>query len=238
MPFLTETHCHTAEVSACGKMPAAVAVEKYLKSGFTSLVITNHLSPATFDPERKYTGGDDWKSKMDYFFAGIDLAEKLAEGTGLNILWGVEWRKDGTWNDYLVYGLTREFYYEYEDMINDDIENVSERIREAGGLIFQAHPFRNGMEITKPEYLDGVEVYNGSYGKNESRNDVANFWADKFGLKKISGNDCHREEQPLFGGIETDFPIRTQEELEKTLKSGNYRVLRAGMPPIVPDSEN
>ena len=102
MPFLTETHCHTAEVSACGKMPAAVAVEKYLKSGFTTLVITNHLSPATFDPERKYTGGDDWKSKIDYFFAGVELAEKLAEGTGLNILWGVEWRKDGTTNDYKV----------------------------------------------------------------------------------------------------------------------------------------
>ena len=235
MPFLTETHCHTAEVSACGKMPAAVAVEKYLKSGFTTLVITNHLSPATFDPERKYTGGDDWKSKIDYFFAGVELAEKLAEGTGLNILWGVEWRKDGTTNDYLIYGLPKSFYYEYEDMIYDEIKNVSAKVREAGGLIFQAHPFRNGMEITKPEYLDGVEVYNGSYGKNESRNDVANFWADKFGLKKISGNDCHREEQPLFGGIETDFPITSNEHLLEVLKSGNYTPLRAGMLPITPE---
>ena len=56
MPFLTETHCHTAEVSACGKMPAAVAVEKYLKSGFTceiskiapsmiSAILTSRLTP-------------------------------------------------------------------------------------------------------------------------------------------------------------------------------------------------
>ena len=236
MPFLTEPHCHTSEVSACGKASAACAIEKYLAAGFTTLVITNHLSPATFNPEKKYKGGDTWREKLDYFFAGIDLAKKLAEGTGLNILWGVELR-NGEWNDFLIYGLSREFYENYPNILDDNFKTISQRIRDAGGIIFQAHPFRNGMEITRPELLDGVEVYNGSYGNNESRNDVANYWADKFSLKKLSGNDFHDEKKPLFGGIETDFPIRTQEELEETLKSGNYRVLRAGMPPILPEEQ-
>ena len=77
------------------------------------------------------------------------------------------------------------------------------------------------MTVIRPDVLDGVEVFNGHFG-HDSRNDIANMWADKFNLIKTSGTDFHYITSPANGGIFTEKEITTMDELVETLKSGNY----------------
>jgi len=114
--------------------------------------------------------------------------------------------------------------------MDDKLQNVLQAVHEAGGLLFQAHPFRNHMKVVKPIFLDGIEVYNGHIGQ-ESRNDIAYMWAEKFGLMKISGSDYHHEHHVIGAGIETDVPVTSEKQLVEILKSGNYSLIRSGAVP-------
>ena len=77
------------------------------------------------------------------------------------------------------------------------------------------------MKIKRPDCLDGVEVFNGHFG-HDSRNDIAELWAEKYNLIKTSGTDFHYNDSPANGGIFTENEITTMEQLVEILKSGNY----------------
>ena len=53
--YLYDPHTHTAETSKCGHLPAAEVVDRYVKNGFTGLVVTDHLHP--FAPRVGQHGG-------------------------------------------------------------------------------------------------------------------------------------------------------------------------------------
>lgn len=224
MSYKTELHCHTAGVSACGHITPAELAEKYIAAGYTTVVLTNHISLSTFSPEN-YHGTHDWQDKMDFFLAGYHALEEAA-GNRLHILLGAEFRlykHDAT--DYLVYGLTEEFLRTHPDILSTGFAVFSERVRAAGLFVVQAHPFRKNMMVTNPMLLDAIEVYNGNKRHN-SHNDIAEIWADRFHLSKTSGSDTHRTDDDACAGIRTETPITTNEELLAVLRSGNYTLIR------------
>ena len=103
---------------------------------------------------------------------------------------------------------------------------MSERIRATGCLLVQAHPFRSNIKVVDTDLLDGVEVFNGNLSHN-ARNDVAAFYAERYGLIPTSGTDTHRVTAPLNGGIQTEQPITTNEALLAVLKSRAYELINA-----------
>lgn len=222
MKFKTELHCHSARVSACGTMTDEELLEKYIADGYTTVVLTNHLSRFTFGADKKapYRGGEDWQEKLDHYFAGIEALRKAASGR-IHVLWGTEICLNGTRSDYLVHGLDKDFYRAHPDLLDIDVKTLSARVREAGGLFYQAHPFRNHISVTPPELLDGIEVYNGHPG-HDSRNDIAAAWAEKFSLRAICGSDLHHLEHNPNTAILTDEPITSQQQLLEILREGNY----------------
>ena len=233
MKFKTELHCHTGDVSNCGQENAEYIVSRYIEAGYTSLVVANHMSYYTFVGSRnKYpaflekTGKvDSWQSKVDFFMMGYENLLKAANGK-LNIILGMEFRdfNPKVENDYLVFGVTEEWLRASEKITQMHIKEMSEYVHESGMLIYQAHPFRNSMSIIKPEYLDGIEVFNGHIFHN-SRNQVASLWADIHGLKRTSGTDFHEKRHICCGGILTDTPIETTEQLLDTLKNESYELM-------------
>lgn len=232
MRYITELHCHTAEVSNCATAPAGTVADIYAKAGYTSLCVMNHLSRFTFGDgdKEKYQGGDDWKNKIAFYMNGIEAVKKAANGR-FNVLWGIELRSNTDNNDYLVHGLTEEFLLSNPDIMDAPVKEVAARVHKIGGLFYQAHPFRNNMTVKKPSLLDGIETYNGHPGQ-DSRNDVALIWADRFGLRKLSGTDFHHDFHIPTGGIVTDTPITTNAELLSVLKSGEYEPLHSGELPF------
>ncbi len=227
--FKTELHVHTGSVSSCADVPEALIVERYIEAGYTSLVVTNHLSRFTY--KNKFFDHSDytWDEKIDFFMNGYNLMRQAAAGR-INILLGVELRSNRDENDYLIHGVSEQFLRSYPDMMDDKLTNIIDAVHREGGLFYQAHPFRNHMQVTKPELLDGIEVYNGHCG-HDSRNDIAGMWAEKFNLLKISGSDFHHDRDVIGAGIETEQPITSEAQLVEVLKSRNYTLIRSGAVP-------
>ena len=226
MKFKTELHLHSAPVSACGKSYPEEIVQVYLEHGYDTIVLTNHFSRFTFKNKRM---GDlsalPWQEKVDYYMQGYHELKIAAEGK-LNVIFGCELRSNIDENDYLIYGLDEKFLRDNEDLYDIPTPEVSARIRAAGFLFLQAHPFRDNMMMVNPSLLDGIEIFNGN-PQQDSRNDIARIWADRFGLIGTSGSDYHRTVEGAFaGGILTDEPITSNEQLLEILRSGEFEMIK------------
>ena len=137
----------------------------------------------------------------------------------------MELRFYATVNDYLIYGITEEMLYELPFLLKTYIRKASRLLRERGCLFLQAHPFRKLITRANPKYLDGVEVFNGKATKEA--NDNSQKWADEINAPiKTSGSDCHRQSGVGLGGIITEEPIKSNEDLIRILKSGNYKLIK------------
>ncbi len=226
MSFKTELHCHSTLVSACGRITPTETVEKYLEAGYTSLVITDHISRDTFQ-SGNYLGAPDWDAKVDFFLRSYHALQEAAKGR-LNILLGAEVRVDShAAADYLLYGVTEEFLRHAGCLHQFHITDLSRVARDHGVLIVQAHPFRNHMVVTPPALLDGVEVFNASPSHAAFRGEIAKLWAEHYNLIQTSGSDLHSPNaKQIAGGIETDEPITANAQLVEVLKSRNYRILQ------------
>jgi len=226
MKFKTELHCHSAPVSACAKAFPEEIVQAYLGHSYNTIVLTNHFSRFTFKNKRM---GDlsalPWQEKVDYYMKGYHELKEAA-GDRINVIFGCELRSNLDENDYLIYGLDEAFLRRNEDLYDVPTPEVSARIREAGFLFLQAHPFRDFMQMVNPQHLDGIEVFNGNPSQ-DSRNDIARIWAERFGLIGTSGSDFHKIVEGAFaGGILTDEPITSNEQLLEILRSGDFEMIK------------
>lgn len=217
--FKTELHCHSKDISACARVSTEDIIKKYTEAGYTSLVLANHFNTYTYNS----TNSESWEDWVEKYMAAYEKLKNDAEGK-LNILLGMELRFNENYNDYLVFGVSREFMLKYPDMLDMKPRDFHKIAQENGCLFVQAHPFRNGMTVTPPDCLDGVEVFNGHKG-HDSRNDIANMWADKFGLIKTSGTDFHYNDVPANAGIYTECEITSMAQLVEILKSGEYSLI-------------
>ena len=218
--FYTELHAHTKDTSRCAEVSADELVALYRAAKTDTLVITDHMSPSTFEayPENSLC----WQERVDIFLRGYRAA-KAAAGDSLTVLLGMELRFDrkGDNNDYLVYGVTEDFLYQNENLLEMRLSRFAELAHQNGLLLFQAHPFRDGMRIIPPAYLDGIEVCNACV-RHDSRNAIAAEWAQLHGLRGSAGSDFHRPEDVARGGIFTDKKIESNQDLLAVLRAGRY----------------
>ena len=223
MKFKTELHCHTSEVSGCSRETGAEVARKYIEHGYTTLVVTNHFLKWSFDDST----GDTWEKKLDWFYDAVDVVRNEA-GDRLNVLCGLELRLENDPNDYLVFGAPREAFYEVPYIFDLTIRDAHTYLNGRGAIVIQAHPFRFGMKLTHPSYVDGYEIANGHPG-HHSHNDLAEVWARRFVNHHpimTTGTDEHEPEHVPNGGIVTESPITTNEELLDVLRSGKYELIR------------
>lgn len=101
-----ELHFHTDESSRCGKVPAKDGVRMYIEQGYAGLAVTDHFS--------EYACGKEgpWEDICSRFLEGWRLAKETAEsaGSGFQVYLGMEIRFPHDENDFLVYGMTEEFF--------------------------------------------------------------------------------------------------------------------------------
>lgn len=218
--FKTELHCHSMDISECARVSVDDIIKKYTEAGYSTLVLANHLNRGTM----KFNQTEQWKEFIEKYWSAYEKLKERAQGK-LNILPGAELRFNENVNDYLLFGISKEFLLKYENMLELNPEKFHKIAKENGVLFVQAHPFRNGMTIVNPCHLDGVEVFNGHKG-HDSRNEIAYAWAEKFNLIKTSGTDFHYNDVPANAGIITDFEITSLDMLVSTIKEGNYTLIK------------
>lgn len=218
--FKTELHVHTRPISRCAKVPAEDTARHFEEMGYNTIVITNHMSPALFG-EKLPCDPNDWKAVAQYFLSDYYIAKQTAKN--MNVLVGMELRIRENNNDYLVYGIDEQFIYDMGNPLDIKLKNLVPMIHEAGGIILQAHPFRDKMTITNPALLDGIEVINFTASHN-SRNDIATLWAKKHDMLGICGQDYHNTDYLIGAGILTDCEITNEKQLRDILVSRDFKM--------------
>lgn len=218
-----ELHCHTKEVSRCGRVPAADIVRAYKEKGYDGIVITDHYSDLTFRGRSFFCP----QRHIERYLSGYRNALQAA-GDNFTVLLGMELRFYATVNDYLVYGVSEDFLRNSGNLLGMYQRRFFRMADKNGLLVLEAHPFRAMHTPAKRKYLHGCEVFNGK-DRNPEINRRAQRWYEKCGFSiRAGGSDFHDYPQLALGGIAVNEPIKSNADLIRVLKSGNFRILNAG----------
>lgn len=225
--FLYEMHQHSARCSACGRDDVRDVVRQLKKEGYAGMVLTNHFYHGNTALRRQQAWEDFvWPYEEDYLQA-------KAEGDRLDfdVLFGIEEVVGYGWKEVLVYGITPSFLYDHPELAEggeetEHLARLTALVHEAGGVVFQAHPFRVRDYIPRPweelpaELLDGVEGYNACNSPMENARAVA--MAQQKGLLVIAGSDAHTAVQQERYGLLFDRRIKDEAALADSLRQEAY----------------
>jgi len=222
MEYLYETHMHTAEVSGCALNSAFRQVLDYKKRGYTGIIITDHFVNGYSRCPKHLS----WEKKMVFTLKGYAEAKKAGDKHGLDVFPGWEFTIKGS--DFLTYGLDMDFLLVNTGLDKLNIEKYSELIRNNGGYIAQAHPYRDQYYIehkypVDPGLIDGVEVFN-----SEDRpvaNTKALEFAQKNNLPMQAGTDSHGRGNHNFSGIALKQRAKSIQDIIDAIKSNQVRLL-------------
>ncbi len=217
-----ETHFHTEETSPCGRVPAAEGVKLYQEAGYQGVVVTDHYFREYFE---NMLPAVSWSEKIDIYLTGYTAAKEAAAALDLQVFLGMEIRFVENNNDYLVYGLDRDFLLAWPHLYEMSLASFLPFAKEHGLLLYQAHPFRNGMVIMQPQLLYGMEVFNG-HPRHAARNEIALEWAKTYDLHQLAGSDFHQLPDKATGGIDLTVKIDSYQDLLTALRTGNYQLYR------------
>ncbi len=219
--FIYEMHQHTAGCSACGIGDPADTVRALHRDGFAGMVLTNHFYHGNTGITRRQPWADFVRPYEEAYLEAKAEGERL----GVDVLFGLE-EGVGQGKEVLLYGITPAFVYAHPELRDAGLADISRLVREAGGLVFQAHPFRVRDYIPDPaatlpvELLDGMETDNACNGEVENRR--AQLYARQHGLRCCAGSDAHTADFPDRFGIAVERRITTETELAAVLRSGAY----------------
>lgn len=218
-----ELHTHTKENDICVGMTAPEIIRAYKGAGYDGVVITNHFFDLSLEWYKEELTGCGREGIVDYYLKGYKAAKEEGDSVGVKVLMGIELRFDGTVNDYLVYGVDEAFLYDSPLLNTLNLDSFLHILPDSA-VVYQAHPFRDGMTVTNPKKLFGVEVFNG--GTSADRNDFAELWADRHGLAKISGSDFHSINHLARGGVVFKNDIGDIHDLVRELNGGEYEMIK------------
>jgi hypothetical protein len=187
--YLYETHLHTSEVSKCAISEGVEYIACYKKMGYTGIIVTDHFYNGNCALSRKLP----WDEWVNRFCRGYENAKKEGDRQGLDVFFGWEETfEDG--DDYLVYGLDKQWLLRHPEARNWTRKEQYRAVRDGGGCVVQAHPFRQRFYIDKivlsAGCVDGVEVANGGH-EDISFDALACRYAKKLGKTMIAGTDIH-----------------------------------------------
>lgn len=191
--YLVETHAHTSEVSACSELTARELVRLHQAAGYDALVVTDHYLPGEVRTEED----------RDWFMQGYLHAKAAGDACGLVVLPGMELRfaDHQAFEDFLVFLPDPGLYRSLQGLSEMGLERFYGLAGREGLLVYQAHPFRSYHRHPAPAlFLDGVEVFNGN-PTQQNHNPKAMAYAQKHGLRRLSGSDVHAAHGVGRGGI-------------------------------------
>lgn len=204
--FLYETHMHTSEGSACGKSGGAQMARAYAEAGYTGVIVTDHFFYGNTAVDRTLP----WKEWVEHFCLGYEHMKAEGDKLGLQVFFG--WESGYHGPEFLVYGLDKEWLLTHPEIRDATVEEQYRLVHEGGGMISQAHPYREASYISEvllyPEYVDAVEGVNAAHAGRLSGfkaghpeyNVRAVAYAQKYHLPMTAGSDQHST-QMLYGGM-------------------------------------
>lgn len=184
--MLIDMHAHTSGISECCLGDAETILRIAKENDIDGIVLTNHY-------QRSYVRNGDVAEFAKRYTDEYRMAKRLGDKIGVTVIYGMEVTMHRHDNSHLlVYGLQESFTEEFPEVYDMTQEELYTLVKSRGGLLIQAHPFRNGYYPLDPRFLDGYElschpVY------HTSRYDDVVALAIKHGGLLTSGGDYHMD---------------------------------------------
>ena len=216
MGYLYETHLHTCEASACGKVHGEDYISYMMNKGYSGMVVTDHF----FNGNTCVPSDLSWKERVEIYCSGYERALKAAEGKDFNVMFGVEFNFNK--DEYLIYGVDKKWLIDNECIMQMTRRELYDAVHKAGGIMIQAHPFRerdylSDIKLAPAAAVDGIEVYNAANSAN--MNALGFEYCTKLGLPMTAGSDIHYFHDREMGGMLFDDKIGSVRELAQALIS-------------------
>jgi len=214
--YLYETHLHTSEASACGKVRGADYVDFMKSRGYSGMIVTDHF----FNGNSAIIDDIPWNEKVLRYMSGYKNAKAASEGKDFDVLFGVEFNFEG--DEYLIYGIDEKWLLENEDVMWLSRKEVYKRVHDAGAAMIHAHPYRERFYLSDikltPGICDGIEVYNAA--NNDNQNALGYQYAKDLGLPMTAGSDIHFFHDRPMGGMLLPDRIGSSSEYKECLMTG------------------
>ncbi len=214
-----ETHLHTSVTSACSRFQPEEIVEKYTALGYAGVFVTDHFLNGNTTVPRSLP----WEERIKRFCDGFRAVRECAEGK-IDVFFGFEYSYKGT--DFLVYGLEEEWLLAHSSITELRVNDFCRFARAEGGLVVQAHPFREADYIDHirlfPSVVDGLETLNAC--RDERCNRLAENLANEYGLRRTAGSDIHGVGQKKLAGMAFSERLRSGADYAARVKAGEGNI--------------
>lgn len=231
--YLYDPHTHTSETSRCGHLPAAEVVDRYVKQGFTGLVVTDHLHPEYLS---RIDTQHNWDAVMDHYLSGYHASKKRGDEVGFDVILGAELRFPENDNDYLVYGIDEQWLRSNPYMCCMSALEFFAKFRDQV-LIIHAHPYRDGNKEVFESAVHGSEIINGNprhENGNELALDLCRRHPDFF---RLAGSDTHQAGDEAQAGIILPERVKDSFSYKKMIETMRFKLWSPGFQSFVDADE-
>lgn len=217
--FYYELHSHTNAASLCSQVAPEEYIKFYIDRGYSGMVVTDHFYHGNTSINRRLP----WTEFVDEFCQGYYRAKKEGDKHGFTVLFGFEQKFNNGTDEYIILGISPEWLKEHPEIIEMKRVKFFKTIREAGGYVIQAHPFRVCYYICdirlSLDYVDAVEVLNIGHSDVYSRQ--AYEYAKNLGLPMTGGSDIHSiKDRDVVSGVALEREVSSIEEFIEEIKAG------------------
>lgn len=216
MPYLYETHLHTCQASLCGSSKGADYISYYKQLGYSGIIVTDHF----FNGNCAVPKALSWEDKVALFCKGYEDAKAEGDRQNFHVMFGLEYNFD--MDEYLIYGLDKEWLLSHPEMMEWDHIVLFKEIDKAGGLVVQAHPFRQRNYMNRihlhPYQCHAWETANAS--NMTYHNQLAYRYAKENNIPMTAGSDIHKVNSVDLYAMAFDTPLADIHDYVTRVKSG------------------
>ncbi len=216
--YLYETHLHTLESSQCGFTPAQKYIPYYKDLGYSGIFITDHF----FNGNTCISKTDSWETQVFNFCKPYEKAKDFATPYNVSVFFG--WESNFSGDEFLVYGLDKAWLLKHPEIMHCTRTEHYDLIHSYGGLVVQAHPFRERDYLDtiylNPDNCDAMEAYNAS--NSVEQNHSAEKYCCDHHIFMTAGSDMHKigSLSPCeHYGMHFDFPIESEKDYVQAILS-------------------
>ncbi len=212
--YLYELHCHTSAASACARWTPEEMVCFYAQRGYSGIVVSDHFMNGNSNVNRNLP----WLEQIELFCSGYERAKAEGKKYDMDVFFAFEYtsntyygqpdnpnkHKDAIFGcDFLIYGLDKNWLLSKdESILYMPVNGFLKMVREEGGTVIQAHPFRLASSYMDhislfPQFTEGVEILNGNPNTMGVPNRMAEVYASEYGFFPTAGTDAHGIESYL-----------------------------------------
>lgn len=231
MPYLYETHLHTSQISLCGRSKGSEYISYYKQLGYSGIIVTDHF----FNGNCAVAPALPWEEKIELFCKGYEDAKAEGDRQNFQVMFGLEYNYD--MDEFLIYGIDKEWLISHPKMLEWDHITLFEEVDKAGGLVVQAHPFRQRNYMSRinlhPHQCHAWEVANA--GNMTYHNQLAYRYATENNIIMTAGSDIHKVDSTDLYAMAFDAPLTDIYDYVKRVKAGQGYSLQ--IPDIVTDMD-